>query len=135
MNGISLIENDGAVTVRIPIKIKKRGGRKEILVPDSIDRTLPEQPDHQKPFVIALAKAHCWQALLDSGKYDSIKQMARELGICDSYMRRLLRFTLLGPDIIEAIIDGREPDGFSQNKLAGAIPADWHQQRKRWGFY
>jgi hypothetical protein len=48
-------------------------------------------------------------------------------------MMRLLGFTLLAPDIVEAIIDGNEPDGFSQNKLVGAIPADWEKQRKRWG--
>lgn len=49
-------------------------------------------------------------------------------------MLRLLRFTLLAPDIVEAILDGNEPDGFSQNKLTGTIPADWQEQRKKWGF-
>lgn len=49
-------------------------------------------------------------------------------------MSRLLRFTILAPDIIEAVLDGREPEGFCQNKLTGAIPADWEEQRRKWGF-
>ena len=131
MNGISLIEDVGGVTVRIPMQMKKRGGRKEIIVPDSLGQLVPQQPDYQEAFVIALARAHRWQKLLDSGRYSSINQMATALGTCDSYMRL---FILLAPDIIEAIIDGKEPDGFSQNKLVGVIPADWNEQRKKWGF-
>ena len=133
MNGVTLTENAVGVTVRIPIKMKKCGGRKEIMVSEGLDQAVP-QPNYQEPFVIALARAYCWQELLDSGKYSSIREMAGALGICSTYMARLLRFTLLAPDIIEAILNGNEPNGFSQNKLICAIPADWNEQRRKWGF-
>ena len=133
MNGISLVEDAGAVTVRIPMQMKKRGGRKEIHVPEGLDATI-QKTCYGNAFVISLARAHCWMDMLDSGKYRSIREMADSLGLCQTYVTRLLRFTLLAPDIIQAILDGKEPDGFSQNKLVGAIPADWTAQRAEWGF-
>lgn len=133
MNGISLVEDAGGVSVRIPMKMKKRGGRKEITVSASLD-ALVEETCYGNPFAVALARAHCWLDMLDSGEYHSIRQMADSLGLCQTYVMRLLRFTLLAPDIIQSILDGNEPDGFSQNKLVGAIPADWNEQRRKWGF-
>lgn len=132
MNGISLIEDAGGISVRIPMKMKKRGGRKEITVPTSLDGVVEESCNNA--FVIAIVRAYCWLEMLESGKYRSMRELAEALGICVTYLPRLLRFTLLAPDIVEAILDGREPDGFSQNKLVGAIPADWEDQRRKWGF-
>ena len=132
MNGISLIEDSGGISVRIPMKMKRRGGRKEITVPTGLDGVIEAGQDNA--FAVAIARAYCWLELLESGKYGSIREMADALGICDTYMLRLLRFTLLAPDIVEAILDGNEPDNFSQNKLVGAIPANWEEQRRRFGF-
>ena len=133
MNGISLVENAGGLTVRIPMQMKKRGGRKEIYIPESLDTTI-RKTCYTNAFAIAIARAHCWIDMLDSGKYGSIREMADSLGLCQTYVTSLLRFKLLAPDIIEAILDGKEPDGFSQNKLVGAIPADWREQRIKWDF-
>lgn len=115
-------------TIHIPMKLKKRGGRKEIIVPEGLDERLPS-PSYDIPFGVALARAHAWQELLDSGKYRSIREMAKDLGVCHTYMARLLRFTILAPDIVEAILEGQEPEGLSQTKLTGAILADWNAQR------
>jgi len=132
MSGISLVEDAGGISVRIPMKMKKRGGRKEITVPTGLDGVM--ENGRGNAFAIAIARAYCWLEMLESGKYRSIREMAEALGICVTYMPRLLRFTLLAPDIVEAILDGNEPDGFSQNMLVGAIPANWQEQRCRWGF-
>jgi hypothetical protein len=69
---------------------------------------------------------------LDAGNYTSIKEMAGAMGACDSYMARLMRLTLLAPDIIESVLSCNEPDGFSMNKLTGAIPVLWEVQREMW---
>lgn len=129
----NLERGDTGIVLRIPMKLKKRGGRKEVIVPDSLHERV-SKADRDEPFAIAIARAYAWQELLDSGKYRSIREMAKSLGVCATYMSRLLRFTILAPDIIEAILDGREPDGFSQTRLTGAIPADWEEQRRKWGF-
>ncbi|MHB1000883.1 MAG: hypothetical protein ACYC27_16700 [Armatimonadota bacterium] len=140
MNNINIDTNNHPTTImldrhtiRIPMKLKKRRGRKEIIVPDGLDQNI-SKPDCDMPFVIALARAHAWQELLDSGKYKSIREMARDLGICNTYMARLLRFTVLAPDIVESILDGRESDNLSQAKLIGTIPEDWRKQREWWGY-
>lgn len=117
--------------IRIPMKIKKRGGRKEVIVRDGLDEHAAKL-DMDLPFVIALARAHAWQELLDCGNYRSIREMATDLGVCASYVKRLLRFTILAPDIIESVLDGKESDTISQSKLTGAIPSDWAVQRERW---
>ena len=121
------------ILLRIPMKLKKRGGRKEVIVPDSLHERV-SKTDRDEAFAIAIARAYAWQELLDSGKYRSIREMAKSLGVCATYTSRLLRFTILAPDIIEAILDGREPNGFSQTKLTGAIPEDWEEQRRKWCF-
>lgn len=132
MNGISLIEDAGGISVRIPMKMKRRGGRKKITVPTGLDGVIEAGRDNA--FAIAIARAYCWLEMLESGKYGSIREMADALDVCATYMLRLLRFTLLAPDIVEAILDGNEPDDFSQNKLTGTIPANWQEQREKWGF-
>ncbi len=130
---MNLERGETGVLLHIPMKLKKRGGRKEVIVPDGLQERM-SKADYDEPFVIAIARAYAWQELLDSGKYRSVREMAKSLGVCATYMSRLLRFTILAPDIIESILDGREPDGFSQTKLTGAIPAHWQEQRRRWGF-
>lgn len=133
MIGVSVSDDGDGIQIRIPMKMKKRGGRKVIIVPDGLEQAVPQPLDHQKAFVIALARAHRWLELLESGRYRSINEMAQTFGVSNAYMRRLLRFTLLAPDIIVAVLNGSEPDGFSQNKLVGAIPAEWEKQWERWG--
>ncbi len=127
----NLEHRNGETLIRIPMKLKKRGGRKEVIVADGLAQRMAKA-DVDVPFVIAIARAHAWQELLDSGKYRSVREMAKDLGVCHTYMARLLRWTILAPDIIESILDGHEPDGLSQTKLTGAVPARWDEQRRRW---
>ena len=63
------------------------------------------------------------------GRYGSVRELALDVGVDNSYLARLLRLTLLAPDIIEAIIDGTEPDGLSLERLYGA-PMVWEEQRQ-----
>jgi len=134
VTGISLSTDDSGIQVHIPMKMKRRGGRKEIIVPQSLQSVMPSRPVYQEALVVALARAHRWKEMLESGKYGSIIELASALGIDRSYMSRLLKFTLLAPDIVEAIIDGREPSGFAISKLISSIPDNWDEQRRKYGF-
>lgn len=134
ITGISLSENEGDIQIHIPMKIKRRGGRKEIIVPQSLESVIPPRPVYQEALVVALARAHRWKEMLESGKYGSITELAFVLGIDRSYMSRLLKFTLLAPDIVEAILDGQEPSGFAINRLIGTVPMDWQKQRRKYRF-
>jgi hypothetical protein len=119
------------VTITIPMNLKRRGGRKEILVPDGLPGSLPVKSPTQEPLVTALARAFHWQELLDTGRYRSVTDLAEALGLDRSYVGRILRLTLLAPDIVETIVDGREPSGLSLERLVRPMPAAWAEQREK----
>lgn len=58
--------------------------------------------------VKALARAFRWKRMLESGEFVTIAKPAEREGIAPSYMTRVLRLTLLAPEIVEAILDGRQ---------------------------
>jgi hypothetical protein len=124
----------GAIVIRITMAFKKCGGRKEIILPEGVDAAEPPKPQPQRPLVVALAKAFKWQKMMESGEVGSIKELARQNHVNPSYVARILRLATLAPDIVEAILDGREPSGLSLRKLTGNLPLLWDEQRKRFGF-
>jgi hypothetical protein len=133
---MSITREDGQIIVHIPMTLKVRGGRKEIILPDGLapDDSPARKPATQESLVIALARAHRWKALLESGRFPSLEELARAVKMDRSYVGRILRLTLLAPDIIMAILDGREPSGLSLGKLTKTLPLDWVEQRKILGF-
>lgn len=121
------------LVVDIPMRLKKRGGRRCIIVPE---RMLADDTkhDYSESLALSITRAHRWKELIDSGRFSSISELAQAIGLDVSYAARLYRLTLLAPDIIEAILDGREPDGLSMRVLSQPIPLDWKEQRKLLGF-
>jgi len=87
----------------------------------------------QEPLVLALAQAHHWQGLLDGGKFENVDALAKRLHISREYVTRTLRLNYLAPDIVETILDGREPSGLSLTKLSEPLPTVWEEQRQRLG--
>ena len=92
------------LTVRVPFVIRKRGGRKLAIAADG-STLAPPRPRIDGTLVKALARAHRWNRLLESGRYDSAAELAAAEKINPSYVRRILRLTLLAPDIVEALIE------------------------------
>ena len=95
------------VTIHVPFRVVKRGGRKEIQMPEGatqsrrIDNTL----------VKALARAFRWKRMLETGQFATIGDLATREGIAPSYLTRVLRLTLLAPELVEAILDGTQGSG------------------------
>jgi hypothetical protein len=77
----------------------------------------------------AIVRAHRWRAMLESGEYASSAELAKAQKINDSYLSRMLRLTLLAPDIIEAILTGRQPSTLQLDDLLKPLPAEWGRQR------
>jgi hypothetical protein len=123
-----------SLVINVPMKFKRRGGRKEIIVPEGLTHSEGPRMDAQESLLTALAKAHLWRDLLDSGKVLSISELAQRLGLDQSYIARTLRLSYLAPDIIEDIVRGKEPSGLSLAKLHKGIPLLWEEQRKRFAF-
>jgi hypothetical protein len=77
----------------------------------------------------ALARAHRWKQLIENGTYRSAAGIAEAEGVTRSFVNRLLRLTLLAPDIVEAILEGRQPQGMQLEELTGTISSGWVEQR------
>ena len=76
----------------------------------------------------ALARAFRYQRLLDEGRYASVTEMAAAEGIERGYLGSLLRLTLLALHIVEAILDGRQPEGITLPRLMGGVGVVWPAQ-------
>lgn len=119
------------ITVRVPLEIRRRGGRKLVVTPDGgiAPGATPARTLADPALVKALARAHRWKRLLESGRYGSLAELAAAERIDRSYLARTLRLTLLAPDIIEAMLHGRTSSGLGLLSSLDQVPADWSKQR------
>ena len=113
------------VTLHVPFRVVKRGGRKEMQLPDGA--TQPRRTDNT--LVKALARAFRWKRMLESGEFATIAELAEREGIASSYMTRVLRLTLLAPDMVEAILDGRQGPEVTLARVLEPFPLDWKVQK------
>ena len=108
MTDVRLSADGTTVTVFVPMTWKRRGGRKVIVAPDGCDSWAPP-PKIDNSLVKALVRAHRWQRMLESGGHATLAELADAERISRSYVCRVVRLTLLAPDIVEIILDGRQP--------------------------
>lgn len=116
------------LTVRVPFTIRKRGGRKLAIAADGTTLA-PPRFRFDSTLVKALARAHRWNRLLETGRYGSAAELAAAEKINPSYVSRVLRLTLLAPDIVEAIIEGRQADSIEADVLLRPFSSSWEMQR------
>jgi hypothetical protein len=121
------------LTIRIPMRLQRRGGRKLIMTPEGV-ATPARKPSRDETLVKALVRAHRWRRKIESGQAKSITDLAEQEGVTDAYVCRLLPLTCLAPDIVEAILDGRQPKGLRLAELLGNGPLAWEEQRASWRF-
>ncbi|MBK9624962.1 MAG: hypothetical protein IPO38_10560 [Rhodocyclaceae bacterium] len=120
------VQRPGAkLTTFIPVRIKRRGGRK-VVVPAAASDKMPE---HDAPILTALARAFHWQRLIDEGVVKSGSDIARQEGLHQTTVNELLRLALLSPAVVRSILDGRQPRTLSINWLKNnLLPPDWDVQ-------
>jgi len=117
------------VTLHVPFRVVKRGGRKEMQLPEGASKT--RKADNT--LVKALARAFRWKRMLESGEFTTMAELAEREGIAPSYMTRVLRLTLLAPDVVEAILDGAQVPELALSRLLEPFPVDWQQQSEHLG--
>ncbi|MCA3642805.1 MAG: hypothetical protein IOC63_13260 [Methylobacterium sp.] len=110
-----------SITVHVPFRLVKRGGRKEMVLPTAA--TVQRKKDDT--LVKALARAFRWKRMLESGEFATITELAERERIAPSYMTRVLRLTLLAPGIVEAILDGRQGPEVTLARLMEPFPPKW----------
>jgi len=117
------------ITLHVPFRVVKRGGRKEVQLPPGA----PIQRRTDNTLIKALARAFRWKRMLESGEFTTINELAEHEGIAPSYMTRVMRLTLLAPDIVEAILDGTQGPEVTLRRLLEPFPVEWGGQPRLFG--
>lgn len=126
----AFLHDAGALTVTVPMTFRKRGGRKLVIAPNGANAWALPRARIDNTMVKALARAHRWKKQLDSGRFQTVQDLAEAEKINPSYIARVLRLTLLAPDIVEAILDGRQLPGLQLDDLLAPSPVEWARQRE-----
>ena len=119
------VTDQPTITVHVPMTFTIRGGRKTILS-DAVPA--PPQPRIDNALLKALARAHRWRRMIESGEYASITELAKADGVNQSYACRVLRLSLLAPSIVTAILDGGHHSDVMLKDLMKLLPVRWDEQ-------
>lgn len=114
------------VTLHVPFRVVKGGGRKEMQLPEGAGQS--RRTDNT--LVKALARAFRWKRMLEPGEFATIADLAEREGIAPSYLTRVLRLTLLAPDIVEAILEGKQGPEVTLRRLLEPTSSEWQRQRR-----
>lgn len=116
-------------TVMVPFTIRKRGGRKLVITPDGVAAAPAPRARFDSALLKALARGFRWRKLLETGDFATIEEVAASENINPSYVSRVLRMTLLAPEIVEAILAGRQPEGLTMARAMQPFPVEWRRQQ------
>jgi hypothetical protein len=118
------------LTVHIPLTVRRRGGRKVVIALDGTEApAVGAAAPIDSTLVKALARAFRWRRMLESGVVSTVGEIATREKINKSYVSRVLRLTLLPPDTVEAVLDGRQAPGITLRGLMKGVPVEWENQR------
>jgi hypothetical protein len=134
----------------VPLLIRRRQHRKLLIAPprlpgqpvdtklaSAFDSALQGKPSFDLALIRTLGKAFYWQKLLDSGQVSTITQLALQLQLEAGWVAEVLRMTRLAPDIVQAVMEGKQPRHLNLHALRGrqsCVPLDWQAQRELFGF-
>jgi len=107
---------------------RQRSGRNLIVAPERTAAPIAARPQTRSALIKALAQAHRWQWMFDSGEHATVAELAAAERVNPSYASRVLRLTRLAPDLVEAILDGRQAAGVTLELLLRPFPVLWSEQ-------
>ena len=126
MSEVKVLDN-GNVLVTVPVSFRFRSGRKRLIFPENDTLGID-------PLVKNLARAFRWQSLIDSGTYRNTGDLAEAIGKDPAFVARMIRLTLLAPEIVHAILAGTLRKSIPMDKLSKTMPERWADQKKLFGF-
>ena len=118
------------ITVQVPLRFISRGGRKAVFVPLAV---ATPQRIHDRALIKALARAYRWRKLIEEGHFASITELADAKGVNQSYACRLLRLTLLAPELVTATLNGRQSATLTLKYALKQFPLEWARQQAAFG--
>jgi hypothetical protein len=125
---VKLSKANQALIIRVPLAPKRRGARKFVVGPGGVAWT-GRRVVVDNTIVKALGRAYRWKAMLESGDYSSVTELSSSEKINLSYLCRILRLTLLAPDIVEGLLDGKDHCRLQLSDLLQPMSVIWAEQR------
>lgn len=124
--------DDGDILVHVKMSLRTCSGRRRIIIPEGeFDPTHNlTGDDKDRAPLLAIARAHHWKKLMDSGQCKSTFEIAAKLSSDSGYIRKIMRLNELSPKIIRCFLNGTQPDGLSLSKLVDKLPYSWEEQEK-----
>jgi predicted dienelactone hydrolase len=122
--------DQGVMIVRVPLTFRQRGGRRRIIAPAGDDGRTAPRAERDNTLIRALGRAHRWKRRLEEGGHATVAELAAAERVNQSYLCRMLRLTLLAPDLVEAILDGEATISVTLKDLLAPLPVDWEAQRE-----
>ena len=129
-------ETMGRSVTFVPMLIKRRHRSKLVVPPVGTD-FVKATSSFDLPLIRTLGKAFYWQRLIDTGEVANASELARSLKLEVGWVCEVLRMTRLAPDIIRAVLDGRQPRHLNLHAMRGRqgeVPLDWGEQFGMFGF-
>jgi site-specific DNA recombinase len=123
--------------LHVPIKLQRRGVERKITLLDPLARTCNASNKNPDPTLCrTVAKAHCWMQMLITGEANTVREIAQTEGIAENEISRRIQLAFLAPDIVEAIIQGQQPNTLAAQSLIrlNQLPSDWAEQKALLGF-
>ncbi|MCG9022868.1 hypothetical protein LH417_07925 [Laribacter hongkongensis] len=129
-------EAGGQSVTLVPMSIKRRSYSK-VLAPPPGNQSASVKSSFDLPLIRTLGKVYYWQRLLDTGAVANATELGRQLRLEPGWVAEVLRLTRLAPDIVQAILKGRQPRHLNLHAARGRqaeVPVDWQEQRELFGF-
>jgi hypothetical protein len=121
-----------ALTLRVPARLKLCSGEMRLVIPPGQARE--QRPRPNAALIKALTRAHKWKERLFTGAAPSTSAIAKEEGVTERYVSRIMRLAFLAPAIVEVILDGYQPADLELERLMKGVPVSWNEQRRALGF-
>ena len=130
---MTTLEIEDDVTLEVPISLKKGGARKFIKAANGTDIVSSRHPKYDDALIKAVIRAHGWKEKIEEGAVRTIEALAKDEGLRDTYVSKIIKLTELAPDITVAILNGRQPPSLTLSQIED-IPLLWEEQRRAFGF-
>jgi len=124
-------EEDGSITISIPIRIRKYSGRQQVILPQNIVFNDFKEKQDLTVLQTALARGRQWQKMLESGKFKNLREIATAENVDPGYVSRMMNMNLLCPEIVRRILDADIESDFSFNEIYRDIPVRWDDQFRK----
>jgi hypothetical protein len=119
------------ITVTVPMRFLRRGGRRVVIQPEHVTPAVENPPDGDDTLPRTLARAFRWKRMFEEGRYSTLERLGAAEGVTKAYISRSLKLTLLAPEIVEAVLDGHYDHRRFNTELRSTMPQLWDHQLKR----